>query len=473
MDRTVAYMTILLVFTIWLIRERNNLTYSKGVELLVGGYIFSCAFPRIQIPVYDLPFAQHWGTFLHTFKVMPYLALFPVFIVILAYQLDWKIQRPNIKVILSFIAFFLYVIFNPFNVVTMSALIPLFYIAIYFCFLKGLSETISLRTIINGVYRGLVWITGLNFVLAILFPVLGIRFATQIYFATAVVRSLARAGAVGTFSHPNNLAVFMSYAYVFFVACWVVGFKKTNSRKYAIIAAIVVFLSGSRSALLAITVSSIAIVILYKFIHYNFFSSTIFLKVVAPAAVGVTLLLTFTPLNDMFFGSDVDAQVINRSMHYLCGFEIFSDHPIVGVGLNSHLKYLNDNVEINFNDYFDSTSGFDFNNEFMFSSPIHNSWLIILCETGLIGLIFTIYYVGRFLYKFKPRIRRSKSMYYTVVLVTTLGIFFNFIIHGNTDWAPLTIQELNISLLFIFLAANDSYGENLEDEHIVYKTKLM
>lgn len=473
MDRTVAYMTTLIVLVIWFIRERNNLTYSKCVELLVGIYVFSCSFPRLQTPIYSLPFGQHWGSFGLTFKILPYIALFPLFIALLATQLQWRITRPNFKVLGAFALFYIYVILNPFNVVTMSSLVPLFFIAVYFCFLKGLNETVSLRTIIYGVYRGFVWITGLNLILSILFPVLGIRAASQIYFATAAVRSIERAGAVGTFSHPNNLAVFMSYVYVFFVACWAVGFKKQTSLKYAIMAIIVVFLSGSRSALAASVFSTVGIIILFKYIHYKFFSSTILLKVVAPVLLVGTLLLLFTPLNNMFLGSDVEGQVINRSMHYLCGYEIFNDHPVVGVGLNSHLKYLNDNIEINFNDFFDSTSGWDFNSEFMFAAPIHNSWLIILCETGLIGLAFCIYYIGRFLYKFKPRIRRSKSLFYNIVLITTLGIFLNFIVHGNTDYAPLTVQELNISLLFIFLAANDDYGDNEEDETIVYKTKLM
>lgn len=466
-------MTLIIAFSVWLIRERNNLTYSKIVELFVSLYVFSCTFPRLQIPIYTLPYIQHWGSFLQTYKLNLYLFLIPLFIAILAQQLNWKIDRINYKVVLCYVIFCVYVILNPFNVVTMSALIPLFYFTVYLIFLKGMCETVSLRTITMGIYRGLAWCVGLNFALAILFPVLGIRAATQIYFSTAVVRSMERAGAVGAFSHPNNLAVFMSYCVAFFAACWAVGLKKEKSLRIAICAFITVFLSGSRSALLSSTISTLLIVILYTYRQYKFFSAAILLKVIAPTLIIGASLLLFTPLNDMFMGSDVDAQVINRSMHYLCGYEIFQDHPLVGVGLNSHLKYLNDNIEIDFNDYFESTSGFDFNDEFMFSAPIHNTWLILLCEIGLIGTGFCVYYILRFFKKFKPRVFKSKSLYYKIVLVTTLGIFINIIIHGNTDFAPLTIQELNISLLFIFLSANDSYADNEEDERIVYITDKM
>lgn len=473
MDRALAYLTLIISFAVWLIQERRNLTYSKVIELLIAGYIFSCTFPRLQMPIYTLPYHSPWGTFGLNVRFEPFLVLFFLFIAILGRQLGWQIQRPNIKVICGFIIFSLYVIFNPFNVVTMASLLPLSFVLIYFIFLEGMAQTISLRTIVNGIYRGFVYAVVLNVILAILFPVMGIRPAAGLYFTMATVRASARAGAVGTFAHPNNLAVFFSYVYVFFLACYLAGFKKDSSKRWSVVAFLVVFLSGSRSALAAIVVSSVMMVILYTYRQHSIFSPSVLLKVILPTTTIVALLLAFTPLNDMFFGSDVDAQVVNRGAHYVSGIAIFQEHPVLGVGLNSHLKYLNDNIEIDFNDYFDSYTGYDLTEEFAFNAPIHNCWLVLLCETGLIGMAFFVFYIVRYFVKFKPRIRKSKSKYYTIVLIAALGVFINFIIHGNTDFAPLTMQELNISLLLIFLAARDEYGTHLEDENTVYRTRLM
>lgn len=439
-----------------LIKNRDNLTYQKLTEIIIALYIFSCAFPKLFMPFYYVTSeAMGWGTFGNAFRIGTYFYFIPYFIFIYVRQFDLSIPKLNIKLLVILTLAVLFIGLNVNDTVIVSSYIPLFYFLTYGFFLYLLINSCSIRTIIKGIYLGLVFTACLHLFLAILFPVLNIRAATTIFAHDASIRAADRAGAVGTFVHPNNLAVYASYYFMFFIGCVFSKFKLKESIAFSIISFIVIVLSGSRSALIGCAFGAIIIVALYTYRKYHIFSPKILFKGVLPIVVLIVLLLVFTPLSNLFFNSNMDEMMMARSMHYLCGIEIFKTFPITGFGLNSHLKYMTDNLYIDFNSLFGSTEWLG--DDFIYSYPIHNTWLVILCETGIIGITSVALFIGQYFFYFKKRIKESGSQYYTIATITCLGIICCLLVQGNSDWAPFTPTSLDISMLFFTLALSKAF----------------
>ena len=96
-----------------------------------------------------------------------------------------------------------------------------------------------------------------------------------------------------------------------------------------------------------------------------------------------------------------------------------------------------------------------------FSFPF---WIIMIVELGLIGYLpimgFVIYYIATF----KRRTQASNNRYYNIINITGLGIVCCQLIQGSSDWAPLTPNMLNLSLMFIALSLNRHYPLEVHPE---------
>ena len=103
----------------------------------------------------------------------------------------------------------------------------------------------------------------------------------------------------------------------------------------------------------------------------------------------------------------------------------------------------------------------------MFTNPIHNIWIILIDELGIIGflpiLVFVIWYIATF----KRRTRLSRNRYYNILNISGLGVMCCWLVQGNSDWAPLTPQVLSLSLMFIALSLNRHYAA---EEHPEFET---
>ena len=93
----------------------------------------------------------------------------------------------------------------------------------------------------------------------------------------------------------------------------------------------------------------------------------------------------------------------------------------------------------------------------MFTNPIHNIWIILIDELGLIGFLPILGFVFWYIATFKWRTRQSKNRYYNIINITGLSVIFCLLVQGNSDWAPLTPQVLQLSLMFIALSLNRHY----------------
>ena len=132
--------------------------------------------------------------------------------------------------------------------------------------------------------------------------------------------------------------------------------------------------------------------------------------------------------------------------------------------MNAHLVYLGENSSaVIFEQVFDMTDLWQ-PEEFMFTNPIHNIWIILIVELGLIGFLPILCFVIWYIATFKRRTRQSQNRYYNIINITGLGIMLCLLVQGNSDWAPLTPQVLSLSLMFIALSLNSHYAAEVHPE---------
>ena len=436
-------------------------------EIIIAIYTFSCCFTRLYLPVFKAA-TDTEGSFGASVAIWPFYVLSVILIWILARRKQWRIRRPNIWLMLIFLAYAAYTLLNPYDVSRLQTVAAVFYLLSFAVFMYLFSNSFTAKNVVNGVFMGLAVTVLLHFFLALLFPVLDMESAIKLFDAEAATRSDERAGAVGTMGHPNGLGTYASYYFAFFVGCFVTAYKRQKSAILAVLAFMIIVLSASRSALAAAAFSLVGIVVFYVYRRYKLLSFQSVLKGIVPLGIIIALLLT-GPLNFLFNDvENLDEMTTSRLMHYYCGYEIFEDHPLVGVGLNDHLSYLVENGSaMMFEQIFDAADIFQ-PEEFMFSNPIHNIWIILIDELGLIGFIPVLGFVFWYIATFKRRTRQSQNRYYNILNITGLGAVFCWLVQGNSDWNPLTPQALNLSLMFIALSLNRHYAaeEHLEFESV-------
>lgn len=463
MDRALIFVTLGFALMFFIAREGNRLTRERLFEIIIAIYTFSCCFARFYLPVLKGD-PDSTGSFGNSLSVWPFYAMALLLIWIIVHHKQWRIRRPNLWLFFIFLGYTGYTLLNPNNLARRESFIEVFYLLSFAIFIYLFTNSFSVKSVVRGIYMGLAATVVLHFVLAICYPALGMETVVKIYDSEASTRSEERVGAVGTMGHPNVLGTYVSYYFAFFAACFVTAYKRYASAAFACMAFIVIILSASRSALLASAVALVGIVVFYVYRRYKLLSFQSILKGIIPLGVFITLLLT-GPLSFLFNDIDeLDEMTTSRLMHYYCGYEIFQDHPLVGVGLNSHLAYLVENSSaVMFEQVFDAADIWQ-PEEFMFSNPIHNIWIILIVELGLIGFLPLLGFVIWYIATFKRRTRRSQNRYYNILNISGLGVICCWLVQGNSDWAPLTPQVLSLSLMFLALSLNSHYAAEVHPE---------
>ena len=466
MDRVLILATLGFALMFFIIREGSRLTKVRLYEICIAIYTFSCSFVLMYLPVIKGD-GEPCGTFGTSLSIWPFMIFMVLLVWIIARDKQWRIRRPNLWLFFLFTAYAAYTLINPFNMARRQSLVEVTYLLAFAVFIYLFANSFSVKSVVNGIYMGLVATVILHFILSICYPVLGMESVVKLFDNEAATRSEERVGAVGTLSHPNSLGSYASYYFCFFAACFVTAYRRQQSAICAGLAFIVIILSASRSALLAAVVALVAIVVFYIYRRYKLLSLQSVLKGIIPLGIFVTLLI-MGPLHFLFSDvDDLDEMTTSRLMHYYCGYEIFQDHPLVGVGLNAHLVYLGENSSaVLLEQVFDMTDIWQ-PEEFMFNNPIHNIWIIFIVELGLIGFLPLFAFVIWYIATFKRRTSNSRNRYYNVLNITGLGVMFCWLIHGNSDYAPLTPQVLSLSLLFISLSLIRHFAA---EEHPEFET---
>jgi len=137
-----------------------------------------------------------------------------------------------------------------------------------------------------------------------------------------------------------------------------------------------------------------------------------------------------------------------RLDHWLIGLEIFKESPIIGVGINTHVEFINHSISF----------VKQIHNSFLSSNPIHNTHIIIMAETGIIGFVCWIYFIFSSVVKAKENLSINNNVVFSLAQI---GLIITFVIYGFTDWAPLSNSTFPIFLLFTYYSNKYSVGLNL------------
>ena len=239
--------------------------------------------------------------------------------------------------------------------------------------------------------------------------------------------------AMGTTYQHNRLGGICAYLFVFFMSCWLFGYRKTKSFFLTVIALFVLVLSQSRSALIGGIVST---VYLY-FIYLYKMGKLTWSRLVAYFLLSVFFVFIFFNIpivNKMFFGSNVDRMAEARQFHYLMGWNVLEKNEFMGCGMNSNTHYMYYNLP---------NMGYS---NWLYMHSIHNIHLVIAVELGAIGFLLWVYYIlSRNIRFIKTPIRKMNNPIYWF---TFIGMLTVMIIHGISDVVELHFQYLMMLFLF-------------------------
>lgn len=330
----------------------------------------------------------------------------------------------------------------------LSSLIYLIFVLSHLICFAYFLYNFSSYAIVRALYVAFAFLSILQLFLAICFPLLGITLVTRIFYDVAeqwATRMGTRAGAVGVFTHPGNLALFTSISAMFFISCYLHDFKVRLSKYMLVANILVVLLTFSRTSYLALFVSAVLLYLIFSQAHKNIFSFKNLLFFIFPAVIISIWVVYLSPFSELFLGEDAADMYAARLLHWGIGLEIFQKHYLLGVGLNAHLEYLDA--------YGLSLNAVDQNNEFILSNPIHSIHLIVLAELGLVGgllwlyLIITITARGKNYIAYNKRYKKNRAG--NILVLTSIGVVVCFIIYGSTGWAPFSPGLFPFFLFFI------------------------
>lgn len=232
-----------------------------------------------------------------------------------------------------------------------------------------------------------------------------------------------------TFPHPNVLAGYLVIAMMLILS----RIKNYESRIKRIM--FIVTLAIGTTALV-LTLSRVAvllwliIVIFYfirKFMIHNPYFIILFL-------IGILLLGLTTPFGARFIELKLtDEAIAHRASLIASSIAMIQDHPILGVGLNNFL------VNLPFYQI-DSTPLF-------YLQPVHNIFLLILAETGLVGLILFVWLIFSTYKKIMNHESRIKNM--SIIHNSYFLILSSVLILGMFDHYFLTLQQGQLLFSFI------------------------
>lgn len=448
----VRYVLILLTLCVSIIRYNRNVNKKRNSSyLLLSTFIQLIPLSGIiyKIGSLKIPFGNLSGA-TDTFFAIDALWIICIMILFFHPQIINSSLRKNVirnnTYLYVLTAIEIISVINPFNTLHYSGLPTFFRIIQIYLFLKIISKYLSYRSVLQGLYDGFKFAIGLQFLLTILFPVLHITLISELFRPEVSEWAFRRdvSSALGTFMHPGALALFSSMCATFFLSCYLNNYEKKDSIKRIFMCLFIVYFTYSRTSYLAI----IGTLFLVYFIYYN--RKRIQIKSIIYVCLGltaITAVFLLSPLADMFFKSDVDVQIDNRELHYLLALGCFTDSPLIGVGLNNHVNYLYNYLNTNYIGHV---------GEFFVTNPVHNSHLIILAETGIIGFILWVYYfLSRIFRGIKFCIGSDVSI--NIINLTFAGILIVYLVYGMTGWACFHRELYPIPIIIGFFSYLKKY----------------
>jgi O-antigen ligase len=340
-----------------------------------------------------------------------------------------------------FLLFCVIAFFNPFNTLRLAFLVPLSIVLPLVVLLSIIKINIDKAQVLRGIYNGLLISVLIQLALSICYPVLGLKFAAEMFKGEDALLSSTRRdsmSAIGTFGHPGNLALYCLLCSVFFYSCMSHGYKKRLSKLLTFSCLFVILLTFSRTTYLGAIIVFAAVYVIRNQKESIFSFKNIALSI---SVLGVILaILYFSPLSDLFLKSDAENQFDNRFSHFIIGYEIWSKSPWIGIGINSHVHYM---THVFNTQLLRVTPIFNF----LISNPIHNIHIQILAECGLTGFIAWMYYFISRINMYSKHVNTEGAID-NIFNLSFVGILIGYFIYGFFGWSPFN-KEIYVLVIFI------------------------
>lgn len=335
---------------------------------VIGGFPIKCVF---SLPYFGGVMS---GAFLNEVNIHAGL-IFSILFLLIRKRRTMKIS----KQFALFILFFVISFFNPLNI-NSSAIFPvLFHLCEIFIFIFIVKECFSQDEIFSSLFSSLITLVLINTFLTICYPIFHMnKFLSLFYGDVSLEGSMRREGydsAVGIYTHPSGLANVSSMCAIFFFANLILNRKHVNINSFFLFLSLFcLFFTYARTGYFLCIVCLCVTYAFVKRLRFRLKYVLIFF--------GLTICFYFSILyipilNELFFSSNSEDMADARLAHWLLGFEIWEKSPLLGVGLNTHVFFMQK--------YFSVSALSD---SFLFTNPIHNVHLQILAETGIVGLCF-------------------------------------------------------------------------------------
>lgn len=219
----------------------------------------------------------------------------------------------------------------------------------------------------------------------------------------------------GTMESPGDFSLYMIIILIFFLVDFLV-LKEKKSIVYTIFSWLNLYFSGARA--MTILSGIIIIGIIYYFYRKNHIVKII---TIIGAISSIIYFLDSEYYYEYFVRNNIFDMLNTRMVHWNVGIRLFYENFIFGVGLNNITYYI-------FNNFDEVFLSINYQNilvdsMFLQRAPIHNSFLIVACEMGVLGLIafLRIYIIA--LKKCLLVIRKENKEFYkfTIFPVVALG----------------------------------------------------
>jgi len=404
---------ILLLLMLWLVRSRSflkNIFLNKFLQ------------PVVQLSVFRPPLLRLIGYSLVFFFMVSFISIIRAPYPFLALYQCFKL--------IEFILLFFYLIYN-FNkfltfkkfaqIIIASSLFQAFLAISQFVQQSDLGlhnfETGPLKTSIPGV-------------------------------AEIISRSVIILRPYGTFPHPNLLAIFLFFAiiclyYLIFKSASVGNQIKTiNQTLILIVFAVLIFslfLSFSRIVIFICSLTSFLFFAMFFRKRFNHFNKELLIVLFFVYLIIFISLWPELSSRFLFINGFLKDQSINLRVFYnQTAFSIIKSHPFLGIGYGNFVAELSLTKNL----------------PFWALQPVHNIYLLLASETGLLGLMSFLLFISLILCVYLKKKNKSIENHIAIFL---LGSFLFF---GIFDHYFLTLQQGR--LLFCFILSLIFFNNNEE-----------
>lgn len=231
----------------------------------------------------------------------------------------------------------------------------------------------------------------------------------------------------GTFPHPNVLAGFLLVGLIFIATFFrkVQGWQKIIIRGVMVLGSITLCLTLSRTAIIL----GVSMVLLLLVHIIAFKTRRQKLQILGASLLGLIVLALF--LSPRFIGANITGEsLVLREQLMQASWRMSVMHPVVGVGLNNFLSMLPSVAPR------------------LPIQPVHNIFLLILSETGIIGFLIFAYFLFisiRHMWRTAFENQLMKNM-----RIFGLLFFFIWLCVGLVDHYFLTLQQGQLLSALLF-----------------------